>query len=257
VWLYDPASSTWEKVLYDYSFAAGQIGCYDSKRDRMYAANTYSAGMGVAYFDFSSNTWTKVSSGGLDFNSANRVAINYDSANDRIIRHSFTASGSSRTFGYVNVYNPATDQWSSLPNTFPSTTYTSYGGLHTYYDSRLNIHFVFIAGDGSDIKTTMLAYRYKVNPATPVVSGGKGGALEATVFPNPVNHRAVIRITGDRTAEIKILNITGKVVHRSTADPGQLAAGITWNPSGLPAGIYLLRIKMADKTFIKRILVQK
>jgi hypothetical protein len=89
------------------------------------------------------------------------------------------------------------------------------------------------------------------------------GDFGLTVFPNPVHSSTVIKLTRgqrsddrDQTVSIKILNISGKIVHRLTSDFWHLASGISWNPANLPAGIYLLKAKIGKITYTKRLLRQ-
>jgi hypothetical protein len=92
----------------------------------------------------------------------------------------------------------------------------------------------------------------------------KGEGIDIEVFPNPVRSNTVIRAPSGQRSEdrgqnvkINVLNISGKIVHRLTSGLWHLTSGITWNPSSLPAGIYILKIQTATKTFSKRLLVQK
>jgi hypothetical protein len=180
VWLYDPVNLTWEKIHTSSNFFASQLGCYDSKRNRVYGARSSS----LAYFDFTANTWTMANNGGLSYPSTNSLTLNYDSANDVIFYHLAQSSGTG-TWGAVSIYDPETDSWTQMANTFPSGVSTGYRNQNSFYDARLNVHFVYIAMDGYD-NGTMLAYRYKKAPTSVSRRADKGREANISIFPNPV-----------------------------------------------------------------------
>jgi ELWxxDGT repeat protein len=71
-------------------------------------------------------------------------------------------------------------------------------------------------------------------------------------FPNPVAHELIIRLEGTPTQQniaLSLVNAQGRVVHQSvqTAIEGELRL----NVSGLPAGKYLLKMKVGKETITK------
>jgi hypothetical protein len=256
VWLYDPVNLTWEKIHTSSNFFANQLGCYDSKRNHVYGARSSD----MAYFDFTSNTWTMANNGGRSFPSTNSLALNYDSVNDIIFYHNAQSSNSG-IWGAVSIYDPAQDSWQQMANTFPSGVSTGYRNQNSFYDPKLNVHFVYIAMDGAD-NGTMLAYRYKKEITNASMRIHNNKEADIMVFPNPVSYSTVIQITrGQRSedrgqiAEINILNISGKVVYQLTSDLCHLTSGLTLNPGRLPCGVYILKIKSFSKEYSKRLFV--
>ncbi|OGJ94135.1 MAG: hypothetical protein A2487_11870 [Candidatus Raymondbacteria bacterium RifOxyC12_full_50_8] len=86
------------------------------------------------------------------------------------------------------------------------------------------------------------------------------GQLEITAIPNPFNPRTKIlvssphlagevggqRLAGGKNASIKIFNVHGTLVHKQYTTGYQLSAGIIWNASYIPSGIYIVQIRYGD-----------
>jgi hypothetical protein len=80
-------------------------------------------------------------------------------------------------------------------------------------------------------------------------------------YPNPFNSKIKIAVSYQLSAiskvKLNIFNTNGKTVKRLTADSRQLTAGITWNPQGLPAGIYVIRLNHNNQVHEKKIILVK
>jgi hypothetical protein len=99
--------------------------------------------------------------------------------------------------------------------------------------------------------TTCHAYLYKHN-VTAVESGASAAAAgEAlTVSPNPF--RSTVKIDVNlRDASLAVYTINGKLIKNFTE------SSTTWDASGLPGGIYLLKARSNEKTFITKLFLQK
>jgi hypothetical protein len=92
------------------------------------------------------------------------------------------------------------------------------------------------------------------------VTGRSGGpAVEA--YPNPFNPAVVISIYGNRRGDpagrpyvLAIYNTHGRMVHRAD----NIGHGLyTWNASGLPSGLYLLKVTAGSRVFTKKLLLNK
>jgi hypothetical protein len=97
-------------------------------------------------------------------------------------------------------------------------------------------------------------------PPIPVEKGEADIELdewEIDVFPNPFNSKIRIHVRGQRTedrgqtAEIQILNVSGKIVCQLTSDLCHLTSGISWNASHHPSGIYIAEIRAGNRRFNK------
>jgi hypothetical protein len=80
--------------------------------------------------------------------------------------------------------------------------------------------------------------------------------------PHPFNSKIKIAVSRQLSAISKvnmhIYNVNGKIVKKLTAtDSRQLIAGITWNASKYPSGIYVLRIQVGRKAFTRPIILQR
>lgn len=82
-----------------------------------------------------------------------------------------------------------------------------------------------------------------------------------SVFPNPVNAEAKIAAIGQRLADsdigIAIYDIKGRMIHTLSAAGYQLSAGITWNASSLPSGLYVVRARLGNRVYSRTLVLQK
>jgi hypothetical protein len=83
------------------------------------------------------------------------------------------------------------------------------------------------------------------------------------VFPNPFNTRVTIRVNrGQRTEDrgqhiqLNIYDLKGQLVDFLASDLWLLTSGISWNLSGLPAGIYLLKADLGGKSRTHKLFLQ-
>jgi len=88
-----------------------------------------------------------------------------------------------------------------------------------------------------------------------------GMAPVLTVTPNPFN--AAVKISwqyavGSRQQiNISIYNCRGKLVEKLPIAYCILPTEVTWNPAGLPAGIYLARINTGQYSFSKKLVLTR
>jgi hypothetical protein len=82
------------------------------------------------------------------------------------------------------------------------------------------------------------------------------------VFPNPFNQITKIAFSYQSrpggtvsNADLHIFNVNGKIIKKLTADNRQLTAGIPWNASDLPAGIYIIKLKLKNRTLSRKIIL--
>jgi hypothetical protein len=111
-----------------------------------------------------------------------------------------------------------------------------------------------------------LAYRdslenlVTVEDAPAVWADGEAGL---TAYPNPFNGTVMIKFrsrtpeAGRRKIEFKIYNSQGKLVEILASGIRSLASGISWNTSGLPPGVYVVRAKVGGKTYTRPITLIK
>jgi hypothetical protein len=85
-----------------------------------------------------------------------------------------------------------------------------------------------------------------------------------SVSPNPFVGAVTMNVNGIRRGDpvgrpcrLAIYDTHGRMVHTLSATSYQLSAGITWNPAGLPSGIYIAKINAGKKTYSKRLILQK
>lgn len=107
---------------------------------------------------------------------------------------------------------------------------------------RRNNSFVSITAQG--YKPYLAAFsNHNVGIGDAVASG-------VTVCPNPATDR--VEVTADGLREVTMLNLMGQTLntHRATADRCDISV------SGIPAGVYLLRIKTEGETSVRKLIVR-
>lgn len=140
-------------------------GCYDSKRDRIYMG-TYSQFVAskeykdkVFIYDVKTAAWSCPDvKGNKSFGHTNGSVTTYDSVNDRVLNMEHYANNKEKG---IHVLDPETWAWEE-PLAFPTSVPLQYTVWHGFYAPDLNVHFVYIAGDGQ--VGDMWAYRYKKAP---------------------------------------------------------------------------------------------
>jgi hypothetical protein len=123
-------------------------------------------------------------------------------------------------------------------------------------------YIVVISNEGIDVNT--VADDGGVSVPGAIEDGGRLARLEGpalTTRPNPFNPAIKIAVSGQRIADgnigIAIYNIDGKIVYRLSATSYQLSAGITWNATGHPSGVYIIRATVNGQVLTRRIVLQK
>jgi hypothetical protein len=242
VWFYDYPTNTWEQVRYtgdtlfgpsDYDY----LGCYDTRRDRVYIGK----GTDFWYYDIQANSATKISAASQpNLSACNSSTMTYDISNDVVVVNNHGSD-------LVYAYSPVSNAWSrqaDMTGSQPSNSRVS-----AFYDPVLNVHFYHCASDSRD-NGTMLAYRYEVDPST--VSRGRpavGAGPMVQVHPNPFSRGTAISLNGQR-GSIAIYRLDGKRMVQ-----GHDRTGFLWNTSGLPAGIYILKVSIGKLIISKKLIL--
>ena len=152
-----------------------------------------------------------------------------------------------------HAYNPSSDSWRSLPTAgIPWSGSSNPIGMKVIVPISTYGVIMLLSRDRVDL------YKH-ANPSavtgSPVKTGGNG--LSVAAVPNPFHASVKIAASGQRIAdgniEIAIYNSSGKIIQRLSVTSYQLSAGITWNPTGLPSGVYLLRARINGKIISKRL----
>ena len=165
-WLYDYESNMWSDVKvapdpeipWNHYTLMPQLGCLDTVRKRLWTA----AGKRFLYFDFAKSRWVNPKAQGSQpvFGNTNSASLHYDTANDVVVCLK-APQRAPKPWGEMFVYDPKQNKWTLLESTFPANVHTKYMGQNAFYDTKLNVHFHYLAGDSRNKPATMLAYRYK------------------------------------------------------------------------------------------------
>jgi hypothetical protein len=229
IWLYDAGADSWSSITPNNVPPIKNVPLiYEPVADKYVLIGTYPDGNSdehpeIWVYSYDSNSWTEIPRGSRAYNASDRTSSTWPPL--RVYPGSF---------GYC-VKNGVIANW---------------GGLNT-------------SGSGSDGNTKQPIWAFKL------ADGGTGSEKAAlrsagpvlTVSPNPFNGVIKIAGSGQRAADsfIKILifDVKGKVVDRLSATSYQLSAGLTWNASAQPPGVYLLSARADGKVLTKRLFLVK
>jgi hypothetical protein len=116
------------------------------------------------------------------------------------------------------------------------------------------VTYVVTAQDGST-KSYIVTVTGAVNTA---VEGRNNISGKLTVFPNPTAGPFRVRLDeyAHKVATVELTNAAGAVLHQQQVQPQALAAGLTLDTAGLPAGMYYLRLTIGEKIAYKKVMVQ-
>jgi hypothetical protein len=163
-------------------------------------------------------------------------------------------------------YDITTDTWTRLPGTPPLW---SDGSL---WETKPVTCIVATPVSNYGVTMFVRAYRYKSafkvylykHSRTQAVTGDRTAFLSnigLSARPNPFKTSIKIAVSGERISDsnigIALYNIKGNKVHALSATSYQLSAGISWNASDQPPGIYIVQVKSGNKHFQKRIVLSK
>jgi hypothetical protein len=129
-----------------------------------------------------------------------------------------------------------------------------------------DLHGMF-RGDGMFSRPSYDPFWDKLGLAPDEVGNERGpdysrddNVVRIRAFPNPFNAKIQIAVSCQLSAiskaKLNIFNVNGKNVKRLAADSRQLRAGITWNAACLASGIYFLKVKILNKTYSRKIILQ-
>jgi hypothetical protein len=173
----------------------------------------------------------------------------YDAANDVI--------GGGVRDGQFHAYNPLSRQWTT--KTIQENSSASVGTQHFHaidYDPINNVYIILA-------NRHTWAYRYAKGNWTPNAeqSRVRRNMVSIAASPNPFRKLLNIAVSCQPSAvskiNLQIYNINGKLIKRLNADSRKLTAGITWNAFGNPPGLYLVKVKIGNNTYTKRIMLLK
>lgn len=77
-----------------------------------------------------------------------------------------------------------------------------------------------------------------------------------SMSPNPAHNQVTISLSGNQTQSlnIELFTVLGQRVYSQQAMPEQ--GSVMLNTSGLPEGVYLVKVSSAGQTFVKRLKIQ-
>ena len=125
-----------------------------------------------------------------------------------------------------------------------ATLYTTY--TYSYLGSQV---IILSVSCGAKDLTQYTGYIY-ISPAYSVNENSNGP--EFSLYPNPVSD--LLNITfgkpTSKSVKLKIFNTTGQQVYGKTVSGNTSQVGI--NVSGLPSGVYFVKIDTGNKTVVKK-----
>jgi hypothetical protein len=241
IWFFNPADTSWHKKTPSVApdIARAELA-YDSKNDKYIYFGSGAENdceTQVWAYDYDSNTWTQQSRNGRSYNDNSPETSTWP------------AQRSKHAFEYCVKYN----------------VFASWGGMHYEpWITKIN------SCSDDEHQQPLWVYRYSNDGTALEGSAWYAGEDEwITVSPNPfnsmvnikINYELGIRNYGWRKIELKIFNITGKMIaDLTTVIPNSsflIRNSLSWNPSGHPPGLYLLEVSsktgaMSKKLFLIR-----
>jgi len=144
-----------------------------------------------------------------------------------------------------------------------SNTATYHSTSGACFDPQTRIMYVYVTR-ALGTKPAIHAYHVTESPARmeTVLPEQTTGSL-ISIHPNPFNPtakiilNAALDVKGLDKADIMVFNVHGKLVQRLAATGCQLAAGLDWDASLLPSGIYMLQVKIGQYLLRGRVSVIK
>jgi hypothetical protein len=128
----------------------------------------------------------------------------------------------------------------------------------TYYDHTYKIFALY----GRNLERTFYYFALPESLMVPIaVQDAGAGAADIdpiSIYPNPFNPAVVISISDGHVGATRrvaptlaIYDAHGRMVHQAEPESGTY----TWSAAGLPAGIYLVKIRFAGKTHTRKIVL--
>ena len=150
-------------------------------------------------------------------------------------------------------FDPDKDQWAQITDMTPKFSLAS-----AFHIPIPEYGVIMVFNLASTTKNVYL-YRHTLPAAveqdkTPV---SRGAAWEVTPNPMTASARIAIRNMNGNDTRFGIYSTDGRMVRDLTGEKNRLASGITLNPSGLPAGVYVLKAVSGKAVVTRRIAVMK
>jgi hypothetical protein len=196
--------------------------------------------MQLGAYDPASNTFS-ILSGAVPDNSR---SIAFDTKNDLYV----SVAG-----GRTSAYDPETGKWTSLNISAPDIA-----GAMLVYDS-VNDVVVAKARGNSPEPLYLLRLDLGKTRVRQARSRRMRSSVRLSALPNPFKSSVKIAISGQHSgiSELSVYNIAGKRLYKQTADSRQLKAGISWNATGHPSGLYIVRVLAGPRVLTKNIFLSR
>jgi hypothetical protein len=244
LWVYDPNQNQWMHLA---GINGGLWGDHGAAVDTKRGLLIFIGGDDVRVYDirtpdYTPQNWSTTGGGPVV---SGRPGVNYDPVADRIVAWS---GGSAYT---LNMDTKAWTQMSATQQT-PSSTGT-YGRFR--YSPAENA-YVLVNSAQNNVLIYKLTAGAGIERRIPV-----SGNLKIRALPNPFNTMTKIVVSCQLSAvskvQLSIFNVAGKQLTTLIADNRKLTAGISWDASGYPSGIYIAKVKIGKRTLEKKLFLHK
>jgi subtilisin-like proprotein convertase family protein len=116
--------------------------------------------------------------------------------------------------------------------------------------------FTFVIEDGTGGFVGITQFDIILDPDAPVATSEPSPKPKIALFPNPNNGQATILLPfeADQEVLIQVSDMQGRILHQQQA--GQGSRQIELNIPELPGGLYLVSVRMGDRMFVEKMVVE-
>jgi hypothetical protein len=148
-------------------------------------------------------------------------------------------------------FDPFADKWTQITNASGAPTRSKLYGIQV----PISDHGIILYAFGHSGPTEVFLYKHTESTNVDLNTAIRpAGSYEFSVTPNPFAWSTRISVKRDNREkmDVKIYNLNGQFVEDLTHHQP-----LTWNGSGRPPGIYLVKLSIGNKSFTKRITLLK
>lgn len=184
----------------------------------------------------------------------NLVAVPKTTMPVKLVRFTATASGPSKNIVSWTTASEINTEYFSVERSMNGNEFVALGKQNAKGASDAKTNYVF---NDDNAAASVLHYRLNMvdkdgkSEYSNIITVVKQQAFtDATIFPNPVKDVVTVQFSSQpfEKAAIQITDLQGRIVYNNTTETKSIHSSISINTGSLLKGIYLLKLKVGDKT---------